>query len=282
MTLQSMVQKRNSRLSIGFAVCAAAVLLWWGLSAHAHGITTLTQSYVTAERLSPGTIVSLKKNTSDHVTAAVPSNASSLFGVVVGDGTSLMSLSNSGTDRVQVTTSGVVDVYVSDINGGVAAGDQITISPIAGTGMKATDNAKVIGTAQAAAPANGLEQTYKNEFGREKKIRLVQVPVLVDVAYYYRQPEKTVIPQSLQNLANSVAGKQVNSLPILVSSGIFLVTLVVVASIIYAMIRSSIISVGRNPMSQSAVYRGILQLSALIIGVLAVAIVSIYLVLTKL
>jgi hypothetical protein len=58
--------------------------------------------------------------------------------------------------------------------------------------------------------------------------------------------------------------------------------LIVVSSIIYSMIRSSIISVGRNPMSQSAIYRDLIQLSALVIGILAVGLISVYLVLTRL
>jgi hypothetical protein len=58
--------------------------------------------------------------------------------------------------------------------------------------------------------------------------------------------------------------------------------LVVVMSIIYSMIRSSIISVGRNPMSQSAVYRNVIQLSSVVIVILGVALVSIYMVLKKL
>jgi hypothetical protein len=39
--------------------------------------------------------------------------------------------------------------------------------------------------------------------------------------------------------------------------------------------------VGRNPMSQSAIYRDMLQLSALIVAILGVAMVSIYLILTR-
>jgi len=48
------------------------------------------------------------------------------------------------------------------------------------------------------------------------------------------------------------------------------------------MIHSSIISVGRNPMSQAAVYRNVIQLSSLVVFILAVAIASIYMVLTRL
>jgi MFS-type transporter involved in bile tolerance (Atg22 family) len=57
--------------------------------------------------------------------------------------------------------------------------------------------------------------------------------------------------------------------------------MIVVMSIIYSMIHSSIISVGRNPMSQAAVYRNVIQLSTLVIIILAVAVGVIYMVLTK-
>ena len=147
--------------------------------------------------------------------------------------------------------------------------------------MKATGNAKIIGTAQATLNTTTQPQSYTDSTGKQKTLRLAQIPVLVNVAYYYRQPEKTIIPQAVQNVANTVAGKQVSSVPILMSIGIFLITLVVVVSIIYSMIHSSIISVGRNPLSQSAIYRDILQMSALVVGILAVSVVSIYMVLTK-
>jgi len=107
------------------------------------------------------------------------------------------------------------------------------------------------------------------------------VPVVVNVTYYYAQPDKTLIPAALQNLANALAGKTVDSLPIIISCVIFIITLIVVVSIIYSMIRSSIISVGRNPMAQSAVYRDVIQLSALVLGILAVAVIAIYVILTR-
>jgi hypothetical protein len=111
---------------------------------------------------------------------------------------------------------------------------------------------------------------------------VAQIPLLVNVSYFYKQPDKTIIPAGIQNIANGIAGRKVDSLPILVSAGIFVIMLIVVVSIIYTMIRSSIISIGRNPMSQSAVYRDLIQLSALVLGILTVGVVAIYMVLTKL
>lgn len=103
----------------------------------------------------------------------------------------------------------------------------------------------------------------------------------MNVAYFFKEPDKSIVPTAFQNLANTLAGKQVQPVPIIVSGAIFVVTAIVVMSIIFSMIRHSIISVGRNPMSQSAVYRDVIQLSALVIGILTVATVSIYLVLTR-
>jgi hypothetical protein len=108
-----------------------------------------------------------------------------------------------------------------------------------------------------------------------------QVPLLISVAYYYKQPDKTLIPIAIQNVANALAGRTVSTAPILISMGIFIITIILVSAIVYTMIRSSIISVGRNPLSQDAVYRNVMTMSGLVIGILGVAVVAIYLILKK-
>ena len=247
----------------------------------ANAITPISQGYMANGDLSLGSVVSLQKNSSDQVAAATTGDAENLLGVVIGAGGSLLSVTNGQAGQVQVATSGIAQALVSDINGAITQGDPITASPVSGVGMKATGNVKVIGIAQRTL-SNGSKQSYKDKEGREHSIVLGEVPILVNVAYYYKESEKTIIPFALQSVANALAGKTVNTLPILISAGIFLITIIVVASIVYSMIRSSIISVGRNPMSQSAVYRDLIQLSALVLGLLGVAIVSIYMVLTRL
>ena len=267
--------------STGFWV-ASLVLCALVLPVSVSAITSLSQGFSTDEALSLGSIVSLKSNTTDRVIAASSSNADSILGVVINDGSSLLTLSNGQEDQVQVATSGMVSVLVSDINGEIKQGDSITASPVKGVGMKATSNAKVVGIAQGK-PVNSdnTQQTYKDSENKDHPIRLGEVPVLINVSYYYKQPDKTIIPSAIQNVANALAGKTVNTTPILISGAIFIITLAVVVSIIYSMIRSSIISVGRNPMSQSAVYRDVIQLSALVLGILAVSLTSIYFILTR-
>jgi hypothetical protein len=247
----------------------------------AGAVTTISQGYSTTDTLSVGSIVSLKDGTSDQVVAGSSGNVDSLLGVVINNGSSLLTVSNGSDSQVQVATSGTASVLVSDINGPVVKGDQITASPVVGVGMKATTNAKVVGVAQSAPSNSNKDQSYTDSQGKEQSITLGEVQVQVGVTYFYAEPDKTLIPPAIQNLANALAGKTVNSLPIIISAVIFIITLIVVVAIIYSMIRSSIISVGRNPMSQSAVYRDVIQLSALVLGILAVAVIAIYVILTR-
>jgi hypothetical protein len=289
MRVNSLVTARHSGhvaglfcLRFAMVSLALAALCILAVPATARGITTISQGFSTSDKLSIGSIVSLQKNSSDTVVAANGDNTNSILGVVINDGNSLLSLTSDKAHQIQVATSGIVEVLVSNINGDISQGDEITSSPINGVGMKATSSIKVVGIAQdALTGTHGSTQSYSDKKGQKHSVLLGEVPVLVNVSFYYKQPEKTIIPSAIQNIANALAGKPINPLPVLISMGIFIITLVVVVSIIYSMIRSSIISVGRNPMSQSAIYRDLIQLSALIVGILVVAVVSIYLVLVK-
>jgi hypothetical protein len=268
---------------VSYVVVLIMSLLMLGIisAAKVGALTPISQGFTATKTIASGSIVSLKSGTSDQVVTSTAKEASAVFGVVISSDSSLLSLNNGQANQVQVATSGTVPVLVSDINGGIKDGDAITASGIDGVGMKATINTKIIGVAQEDLNANNSSnETYKDNDGTHH-LQVGLVSVLVNVAYYYKQPEKTIIPTAVQNVANAIAGKKVDSVPILISSGIFLVTLFVVATIIYAMIRSSIISVGRNPMSQAAVYRDVMQMSALVVGIIGAAVVSIYLVLTR-
>lgn len=276
-------QNRQTALNYGFAVrlclfVAALSLVLAPLTASA--ATSLSQGYIATEDLSMGSVVSLQKNSADHVVPAVTSNADNILGVVINTDSSLLALTNDNENEVQVATSGTVPVLVSDINGEIKQGDHITASPLRGIGMKASANVRIVGIAQGSMK-NASKQTYKDKAGKEHSVMIGEVSALVNVAYFFKEPEKTIVPPALQNVANSIAGKDVSTLPIVLSAAVFFIMLIVVSSIVYSMIRSSIISIGRNPMSQSAVYRDLIQLSALVIAILSVGLVAIYFILTR-
>ncbi len=241
----------------------------------------VTQGYNTTQNLPIGSIVSILKGTNNSVVSANLSNANSIVGVVISSNNAQISLS-SGANQVQVATNGVSQVLVSNINGSIKPGDEITSSPINGVGMGVNQDAEIVGTAQGSFPnQTASTEIVTNSSGSKQKIQIGNIPVLISIGYYTKQPTKTLIPTALQNIANALAGKQVKTLPIILSVAIFIITLIAVVSIIYSLIHGSIISVGRNPMAQSAVYRNVLQLSALVVGVIAVAMFAIFMVLTR-
>lgn len=277
----------NHSLHTVFSVVTVSLITLLALSlsivTSVGAITSISKNYLAESQLPVGSIVSLKANTVDEVAAASSSSVDNLLGVVINASTALIALTGTSDNEVQVATSGTAQVLVSSINGDIARGDHITASPITGIGMKATNNIRVIGVAQGdLAAGTATQETYTDADGIEQTVLIGQIPVLVNVSYYFKEPERTIIPTALQNVANALAGKQVDTLPIILAAAIFIVMLIVVVSIVYSMIKSSIISVGRNPLSQSAIYRDLIQLSALVVGILAVGLIAIYLILTRL
>ncbi len=271
----------QARLRPRMVVAMATFLSLIMLPVAAFAATSLSQGYTASEELSVGSIASLKEDSSDEVVAATTSNADNIIGIVINQDSSQIAISNGAKTQVQVATNGVVPVLVSDIAGEIKQGDPITASPITGVGMKAIVNTKVVGFAQGKI-SGSTKQTIKDSNGDSQEVNVGQAPVLISVSYHYKTPEKTVIPAAVQNVADAIAGRKVGSVPIIVSGIIFIIMLVTVVSIIYSMIRSGIISIGRNPMSQSAVYRDIVQLSVLVIVIISVSITAIYIVLTRL
>lgn len=244
---------------------------------------SLSQNYLAESTIPVGSIVSLKTTASDTVVASSIQTVDNILGVTISASNALIALTGNSESEVQVATSGIVDVLVSNVNGDIKNGDHITASPITGVGMKATSNVRIAGIAQGDLTSSvGKKETIKGQDGTDQEVLVGRVPVLVNVAYYFKETERTIIPAAIQNVANALAGKDVSTAPILLAAAIFIIMLLVVVSIIYSMIRSSIISVGRNPLSQSAIYRDLIQLSALVVAILGVGLVAIYLILTRL
>ena len=271
----------RERRGVWLSLCAAVAVLL--ITPVATALTSVSEGYNADSKLPLASIVSLKKDSMKDIELTATTNVDNMLGVVIPPENSLLALTNGSGTQTQVATNGEAQVLVSDINGTVKRGDHITASPLAGVGMKTTENARVLGIAQGDMPdTDANKQTYKDANGTQQTVKLGTVPVQVNISYYFKQPDKTLVPSALQNIANSLAGKEVSTMPILISVVIFTVMIVVVVSIIYSMIKSSIISVGRNPLSQSAVYRGLIQISALVLAILGVSVVAIYLVLTRL
>lgn len=261
----------------------AGLLAAFALSAPAWA--SLSQGFATTAPITAGSLVSLDEKTSGAVVVADTSNASRLFGVVVPAASASISLSGTGSGQVQVATSGTAGVLVSTAGGAIKVGDYITVSSIAGVGQKAVASSRIIGTAQTDFDGTGTGVTKRSiEDGAAKKeIAIGQIPVAVAISSYTSTDGKQnyVVPNWLQALSNTLAGKAVSPVRIIVAGLILMVALISITVLLYAAVRNSIISIGRNPLSRSAVLKGLLQVIAIAAGVLGLTAGAMYLVISK-
>ncbi len=253
------------------------------LLAAASSAAAISQGYKTGESgIVPGMLVSLEKNNTIVVQAANTERTDGLLGVVVPTNNSLLELA-SGTGEVQVITTGVAQAIVSDINGVIRAGDKITASPLNGVGMKALTAVRIVGVTQADFDTG--KATRRSVTGRDGKARDVLVeplPIQVGVSSYIPPNEtKSIVPGFLQSLANTVAGRNVSPTKVIISGFLLLVAILAVAVLLYSTAHSSIISIGRNPLSEPAVRQSLLQVMAVVVGILLVTFISIYFILTR-
>jgi hypothetical protein len=250
-----------------------AVLVSPGVAA-----ATISQGYQADQPLRAGTLVSSQTGSSKAV-AADSANASALLGVVVDkDGASVAV--SAPNDQIQVATSGVATVFISDLGGEVKAGDPISASPIQGVGMRVAEAGKIIGIAERDATLGSQAVAVTDGEGKVTQAKLGSVPVVLQVAYYTPPPEKNVVPQFLQTFVNSLAGKPVSLLRLLGSVVLVLIGTVAVAVLLFSAVRNTMISIGRNPLARNSIYRSLWQVIAASLVMFMAAMGSAYLVLT--
>lgn len=238
----------------------------------------LGQSFKTRESLETGALVSLQQNNAEMVELSNVGSVSQLVGVAANK--PLVELAG-GDSTATIVTSGTTQTLVSDINGQVKTGDKITASPISGVGMKATDPALVVGTAQGnLSESKTTSKSLTDRNGQSKTVHIGLIPVQVNVTFYSPTAgTQSFIPSFLQDAANSLAGKAVSPIRVLASLLLAVLALVSVSILLYSSVRSSLISIGRNPLSESAIHKGLIEVGAIIIGILVLTFVAIYLIL---
>jgi hypothetical protein len=269
-------------LNNGHAVRILAVLgvifLSFAGSAQAQGSPAISQGFETEEKnIALGSLMSFKKGSQSKVELAVTDGVSELVGVSADS--SLLEFSTN-KNKVQIVTSGITNVLVSNINGEVSNGDKITASPLAGIGMRTPGDTQIVGIAQADLNSvSTVVRQIKTRTGDTKTVKVGRVPLQVNVSYFAKpKVEATFIPDFLQQAANSIAGKEVALIRVVLSLVILLLGFVSVGVMFYASVRSSIISIGRNPLSEGAVRKSLFGVAAVALGILLVMLSAIYLV----
>jgi hypothetical protein len=110
-------------------------------------------------------------------------------------------------------------------------------------------------------------------------VRLNRVPLQVGISFY-QLPTSGFVPPLIQGFANSIAGRPVSFIRIAACSFLLFLAVVSAAVLLYAAARSGLISLGRNPMAAGAIRRGLLQVGAAIVLILALVVLASYIILT--
>lgn len=244
--------------------------------------TTVSQGYKATSTIAVGTMVSADQTDSQSVEVANLENRNNLLGVVVDPKESLLNLSSTSS-KVQVATGGVVLANISTINGDVAVGDKITISPISGVGMKASEAGKIIGVAQAnfnKSSNASQKKEIKDKSGNSSDVYVGQIPIVVGVSYW--TPENASgssdVVDVIQNFASSLVGKKVSPVKALLGASILLIAMLISAIILYSSVSSSIHSIGRNPLSGSTIKRSLFQVILIVLLIMFFALGAVYLI----
>jgi hypothetical protein len=235
----------------------------------------ISQGYQTSgSSISAGALVSLTASGSGQVELATASNGAHLVGIAAEASTLELS-TVSGQHSIQVVVGGTSEVLVSDANGALKAGDRVTVSPLAGIGMKATGSGEVVGTAlKPLSSVKTVVQQAKGADGQSVIVHVGLVPVAVSVVYYSAVASvgtvSAFVPPFLQNVANAVAGKVVSPLRVLIGTIALLLGFLAVTIMLYVGVRSGVVSLGRNPLAADALRRGMVDILVAALGVLIV------------
>lgn len=264
-----------------------AVFLPVSVSAESIGGGSI-QEYEAEAPLNIGTVVQLQSKKSNVVQVATKKNLQNMFGVVV-DKNQMQVVVSSGTlkNPTYVTVSGTYNTLVSTENGTIHPGDYVTMSSVDGVAMKAgtkDEQSTVLGRAQAEFDGSKValgKTTLKDTTGKaNKEVVLGSVPVTINIE---RNPidksTKVNAPEWLQQLGKAIAEKEVSALRIYISLGIVTVTLITALLVLYAGVRSSVISIGRNPMSKKSIVRALIQIIFTALIILVTGLFAVYLLL---
>lgn len=249
-------------------------------SLRVEGASSIAQSFATDDPgIVSGALVSLKTGTANSVELTTTENLDRVLGVAGNN--ALIELSN-GEGSVQVVTTGEVFALVSDINGDIKAGDKITASPIAGVGMKAATSTLIIGAAQENfADADSETRIIKDKDGNDREVRIGALSIQVDKVFFEApHGQSSFVPEALQDFANSIAGRSVSPIRVMIAGFLILFMFVTVAALLYSSVRSSIISIGRNLLSERAIHESLLRVGITVCGVMVLTLLIIYLILT--
>ncbi|MFO0920068.1 MAG: hypothetical protein U0451_00140 [Candidatus Saccharimonadales bacterium] len=235
-----------------------------------------TQTYRSDSPLNKGMVVQLVKEDTSRVKPVNTQSIDQMYGVVVDSNDAPVALISEGS-KISVATNGPFEVLVSDQNGPIQPNDYLTISSIEGVAMKA-GSAEPVVVGRALVGFDGKtnvigKATVTDTKGVKKEVSFARVNSDISVSRNPNQKgEAPNVPEFLRKATEAIAGKPVPTIRIYLAIFIFLASVIVSGSLMYAGIRNGLISIGRNPLGKKTIVRGMFQviITGLIIFILGI------------
>jgi hypothetical protein len=226
-------------------------------------------------------IVTLKKNDSSKVSALTSEEVSHMQGVVVSPNDAAITIS-SANEKIFVANTGHFSVLVSDQNGHINTGDYITISALGGIGMKAdTSQALVLGKALVGFDGkNALSSAkIKGANGRDETVNIGLILTDINIVRNPSLKVEASVPSFLKKTSTAVAQKDVGANRIYIGMVILGLTAIIAGIVLYAGVRSSIVALGRNPLSRKTIIKGLIQVVVTSIIIFLLGLFGVYMLL---
>lgn len=275
----------GGRLKLAAALFTVSALFVVALFSSASA-QEFTQGYSSDEPLIRGSIVAIDDEDTNKVVLISDERIKDVFGIVVRANDSALTLTSDRTG-VFVTTSGRFEVLVSDINGSIKTGDDLTLSSIKGIGMLSDpDHITIVGTALADFDASNPETLVlssvvaKDASGTDVKISIGRIPVEIGIKPNPNARRVQQVPQFLASIAETITGNSdVSAFRIYSALAVLLLASAIAGSLLYSAVRNSIVSIGRNPLSKKSVLAGLAQVVVVGVIIFLSGLVAVYLIL---
>jgi hypothetical protein len=233
----------------------------------------VVEGYTAAQPVEPGMVVAIDKAAARSVKPAPADDSNLIYGVAVDPSDAPITLVGQNS-KVFVATTGSYQVLVTATAGPIKPGDYISMSNINGIAGKAQPGQPVI-IGKAQSSFNGSD----NVVSSSGDTKIGRVYVSIGVAKNPLANSDPTLPYFLRKVANSVANKSVPVIRVYTAMMIFLVSIVAAIVILWSGVRSSLISLGRNPLSRHAIFSGMYKVVITGLGVFIIGLAGVYLLL---
>jgi len=268
--------RRIVLVSIELIALILVINLMYGKTAAA--TPNISKSYNISGNIINGTIVSTSATQSNYVVPGTIDNDKRLLGVIVKSNDSLLAI-DAGHNTEQVAITGNASTLVSDVNGSINIGDEITVSPFSGIGMKKSDGYRVVGVAESnfnsKSPGVG-DESVKDNNGVTHKINVGYIYMTIDIGSGAGTGAGGNQPNLLQRLVKDITGHTISTARIIIALVVAILSLIILVTMIFAPIHGGIISVGRNPLAKTAIYKSLVIVLVMALVTVTVASSAIY------